>query len=207
MGLTHIRSVSAMLLLTGSYSLTAASAEIDGNPEKAVPIVISVCATCHGLDGNSPSPKLPKLAGQTPTYLLLELKAFKDGHRTNTTMAPIVATLSEDDMANLASYFSGQKPSPGVVTKPELVALGKKIYLGENATGDALSCDDCHGDNGVGSDKYPRIGGQHVQYTLEQISLLATHVRKTEVKGMRIAAEHLTSKEADAVAQYLASMK
>lgn len=203
----HDKVISALILLIGGFSLTAKAGGIYGDPVKAEPIVTKICASCHGQDGNSPLPDLPKLAGQVPKYLLLQLKAFQQGHRENKAMAPIVATLSEDDMVNLAAFFSGQKPSPGEVTKPELLATGKRIYMGQNATDDALSCADCHEVNGTGTDKYPRIAGQHVDYTLKQIKLLATHVRNAKVKAMQNAAERLTDQEAEAVAQYLASMK
>src|SRR5690554_4719998 len=81
----------------------------------------AVCAACHGMDGNSLVPLFPKLAGQHPTYIAKQLAAFKAGERKDETMAPMAAPLSEQDVADLAAYFSGQKASVGTAN-PELAA-------------------------------------------------------------------------------------
>ena len=70
----------------------------------------AVCAGCHGADGNSMVPMFPKIAGQHAAYLEKSLKAFKSGARTDPTMTPQAAALSDDDMANLAAYFASQTP-------------------------------------------------------------------------------------------------
>jgi cytochrome c553 len=199
--------IFATALLVSGATLAYAAGKIKGNPAKAEPIVTNSCASCHGQDGNSPVPNFPKLAGQSAVYLFHEMKEFKLEHRQNEMMAPFFTDLKEDDLANLAMYFSAQTPTPGEVTKPELVEAGKKIYFEGNSDSGVPSCDGCHEENGYGSDKFPRIAGQNVEYTLEQIKLYSTHVRKNGVKAMRVVAERLTDKEAEAVAQYLASMK
>ncbi len=66
----------------------------------------ATCAACHGGEGISPTPIWPNLAGQKEQYLIAQLKAFKDGTRVNAQMAPMVANLSDDDMANLAAYYA-----------------------------------------------------------------------------------------------------
>jgi cytochrome c553 len=204
---TYKKSMAALALLAGGITIAIAAQAIKGDPAKAEPIVTNACAACHGQDGNSPVPNFPKLAGQSPNYLLHELKEFKQEHRQCEVMAPFIANLSDEDMANLALYFAAQKPAPGEVTKPELVEIGKRIYLEGNENSGVPSCDGCHEENGYGSARFPRIAGQNVEYTLEQIKLYASHVRKNGVKAMRIVAERLTDQEAEAVAQYLASMK
>jgi cytochrome c553 len=85
----------------------------------------AVCAACHGADGNSPSDAYPKLAGQGEAYLLKQLMNFKSGERENAFMAPMVAPLSEQDMADLAAYFASQKTLPGA-TPEEFIELGQK---------------------------------------------------------------------------------
>lgn len=69
----------------------------------------AVCQSCHGPDGNSPSPQFPKLAGQYPDYLVMVLKEYKSGQRKNPIMAGFAAKLSERDMEDLASYFASQE--------------------------------------------------------------------------------------------------
>lgn len=67
-----------------------------------------VCAACHGANGISMNPLWPNLAGQKEQYLAKQIKAFRDGTRKDATMAPMVAGLSDDDIANLAAYFAAQ---------------------------------------------------------------------------------------------------
>ena len=67
-----------------------------------------VCAACHGATGTSMNPLWPNLAGQKEQYLAKQIKAFRDGSRKDPTMAPMVAGLSDDDIANLAAYFAAQ---------------------------------------------------------------------------------------------------
>lgn len=69
----------------------------------------AICAACHGPTGKSMSPLWPNLAGQKEMYLAKQIKAFRDGTRTDPTMAPMVAALTDDDIANLAAYFSSQE--------------------------------------------------------------------------------------------------
>ena len=68
----------------------------------------AICAACHGPTGHSMNPMWPNLAGQKEQYLAKQIKAFRDGTRKDPTMAPMVAGLSDDDIANLAAYFSAQ---------------------------------------------------------------------------------------------------
>ncbi len=75
-----------------------------------------VCAACHGPDGNAPTgPEFPRLAGQHYDYLLQALRAYKSGARKNPIMGGQAGTLSPQDMADLAAYFSSQKGSLHVI--------------------------------------------------------------------------------------------
>jgi cytochrome c553 len=69
----------------------------------------AMCASCHGPTGVSMSPLWPNLAGQKEQYLIKQIKAFRDGTRQDPMMAPMVAALSDEDIENLAAYFSSQK--------------------------------------------------------------------------------------------------
>ena len=69
----------------------------------------AICVACHGVGGNSVNPIWPNLAGQKEQYLAKQIKAFRDGTRKDPLMAPMVAALSDDDIANLAAYFASQK--------------------------------------------------------------------------------------------------
>lgn len=66
----------------------------------------AACAACHGGEGISPTPIWPNLAGQKEQYLAAQITAFRDGTRQNAQMAPMVANLSDEDIANLAAYYA-----------------------------------------------------------------------------------------------------
>ncbi|MCP4469144.1 MAG: cytochrome c [Gammaproteobacteria bacterium] len=66
----------------------------------------ATCVACHGANGISTNDLWPNLAGQKEGYLVAQIKAFRDGQRVNPMMAPMTAGLSDDDVANLAAYFS-----------------------------------------------------------------------------------------------------
>ena len=68
----------------------------------------AICASCHGAAGISANPMWPNLAGQKEQYLAKQIKAFRDGDRKDPMMAPMVAALSDDDIANLAAYYAAQ---------------------------------------------------------------------------------------------------
>lgn len=174
---------------------------------KLMAMVNETCAGCHGPDGNSTVPDFPRLAGQQKTYLLREMLDYKEGRRQNDVMVPLMTQLGQEDMNKLADYFASQKPAPGSVTKPELLALGKRIYLEGNTKSGVPSCDGCHEENGEGSKKFPRVAGQQATYTLGQIEQYASGKRSNGVKVMRTIAERLTKEEAQAVAEYMASLK
>src|SRR3954468_8940739 len=107
-----LRAKSTVLLASAVFAC-AGWAEQPGDANKGQPIAASVCAACHGPDGNSPIPTNPNIAGQHSNYLYKQLTDYKSGRRKNPIMAGIVANLSDGDMRNLAAYFSQQKPKAG----------------------------------------------------------------------------------------------
>jgi len=165
----------------------------------------ATCAGCHGPDGNSVNPEWPKLAGQGVPYLVKQLHDFKDGDRKNPTMAPMAMGLSDQDMENLAAYFSDQTMSQGAADK-SLVDLGEKIYRGGNAASGVAACIGCHGPTGAGNPaaKFPRLAGQHAKYVEIQLHAFKSGERNNDAgKMMRNIAGKMTDKEIQAVASYV----
>jgi cytochrome c553 len=99
-----LRYVLVAALLGGAAG--AGAADMKAGEAKAK----EVCQTCHGLDGNSPTPDYPKLGGQLPDYLAKALRDYKSGARKNAIMAGFTGTLSAQDIANLAAYYAAQPP-------------------------------------------------------------------------------------------------
>jgi cytochrome c553 len=209
-----VRLVAAAL--AGSLLSAAASGQIavKGDPAKAQQLVTQVCAACHAADGNSVIPTNPVLAGQHPEYTFKQLTNFKAengkaSERPSPVMTAIVATLSRDDMANAALYFGGQEAKPRAARNAELVKLGQAIYRGGVAAKAIAACASCHGPNGAGIPaQFPRLAGQHAQYTGDQLKAFRADARANDPnRMMRAVASKLSDREIDAVAQYIQGLR
>jgi cbb3-type cytochrome c oxidase subunit III len=167
----------------------------------------AVCAACHGADGNSGVPANPKLAQQHPDYLVKQLQEFKGGKRAGTVMPAMAAQLSDADMKNIAAWAGSQKAKPGFAKDKELVALGEKIYRGGIADRQVAACAGCHSPNGAGIPaQYPRLAGQHADYTALQLTQFRDGVRKNSPQMTGVAAK-LNDREIKAVADYIAGLR
>ncbi len=167
----------------------------------------AACAACHGADGNSGSPANPKLAQQHPEYLVKQLQEFKSGKRANAIMQGFAATLSDEDMKNIAYWVASKPAKPGFAKDKELVALGERIYRGGIADRQIAACAGCHSPNGAGVPaQYPRLGGQHADYTVAQLTAFRDGVRKNSVQMNQVAAK-LNDREIKAVSDYIAGLR
>jgi cytochrome c553 len=169
----------------------------------------ATCMACHGMDGNSPSPEWPNLAGQHAPYLLSQLKAFKAGERQNDLMSPMAMILSDEDMADLAAYFSAQKARGGE-TEPSKLSLGQRVYRSGNVNAGVMACAGCHGPAGRGNPLagYASIQGQHATYVAAQLRAYKGGRRQTDPNQMmRNVAAQLSDEEIDAVASYVQGLR
>ncbi len=109
-------------VITIALALSASGAK--GDASKA-----AVCVACHGVDGNSINPIWPNLAGQGAEYTVQQLNAFKTKKRNNAVMWPFASNLTEEDMWDLAIYYSKQKISISP-TKTATSEDAAKLYRG-----------------------------------------------------------------------------
>ena len=167
----------------------------------------AVCAACHAADGNSTIPANPKLSQQHPEYLVKQLQEFKSGKRASAVMSGFAATLSDEDMKNIAYWVASQKAKPGAAKDKELVALGERFYRGGIADRQIAACAGCHSPNGAGIPaQYPRVSGQHADYTAAQLVAFRDGVRKNSVQMTGVAAK-LNDREIKAVSDYIAGLR
>ncbi len=195
----HLKFFLVVLFSIPNFVAMAAGDPFAGK-SKAEP-----CAACHNVDGNSVMPDWPKLAEQGEKYIVKQLKAFKSGSRKNDLMAPMAASLSDQDMEDIAAYFSIQKVTIGKAD-PDLVEAGEKLYRGGDAERGIPACMACHSPTGSGNPAaaYPSLKGQHAAYTIKQLQAFRTGVRKTDDKNvMRDIAERLRDSDIEAVASYI----
>lgn len=183
---------------------------IDGSAEDGKTKAVT-CAACHGADGISVNPLWPNLAGQGASYLVAQLKAFKEGTRENPLMTSQAMMLSEQDMADLAVYFEGLPAPVQAVADPDLVAKGEALYRGGDVTNQVAACIACHGPTGTGNPAaaYPALKGQHAAYTAKQLKDYASGDRVSDGKTriMREIAGKLSADEIDALASYVQGLK
>jgi len=167
----------------------------------------TVCVACHAADGNSVITVNPKLAQQHPQYLVKQLQEFKSGKRSNAVMTGFASTLSDEDVNNIAYWVTTNKAKPGFAKDKELVALGERIYRGGIAERQIAACAGCHSPNGAGiPSQYPRLSGQHADYTASQLVAFRDGVRKNSVQMTQVAAK-LNEREIKAVADYIAGLR
>jgi cytochrome c553 len=188
-------------------SVVALSAQAQEGSVEAGRTKSSTCAACHGADGNSVTPDWPMLAGQHASYIARQLRAFKNGERTDVTMKPFADLLSDQDVLDVAAFFAAQTPTPKGAD-PALVNLGQQIYRGGVPERGIAACIACHGPEGTGNPlaAYPRISGQHAAYTIKQLNAYARDERRSDVEVnqmMRNIAELLIEDEIRALASYI----
>jgi cytochrome c553 len=209
-----MKSISSLLITALSAALVAGSAMAAGPAPKAAKpdlakgeaIFSQACVACHAADGNSSTPANPKLAQQHPEYLIKQLQEYKSGKRANAVMSGMVAALSDDDMRNIAFWLASKQAKPGFAKDKELAALGEKIYRGGIADKQIPACAGCHSPNGAGIPaQYPRLSGQHADYTVSQLTQFRDGIRKNNLQMNQVAAK-LNDREIKALADYIAGL-
>jgi outer membrane protein OmpA-like peptidoglycan-associated protein len=217
----NIAAVLAVMLLaaTSAYAADTPS-EIHQRIGTGDPVLgkekSAYCQGCHGEDGNSASPKFPKLAGQWADYIQKQVRNFQSVSRVNETMNEVALAVDEfNDLYDIASYFASQKQMGGTLIEPaandpnrKLYLEGEKIYLEGDASRGVFRCIKCHGEHGRGeplnNNLFPVLGGQYKEYIVKQLKEFKSGYRLNDHSGMmpRIASS-MTEAEMEAVAYYL----
>ena len=175
----------------------------DGDAARGLP----ACVTCHGAAGNSTIAANPKLAGQHEGYIYKQLVNFTTPDRNQAIMTTYGKMLTDEEKKNLAAYLGAQEPKAGAAKNKDTVEIGKKIYRGGIAEKNVPACASCHGASGAGIPvQYPRIGGQHQDYTGAQLALFRAGTRKNSTQ-MTTIAKRMSDDEMKAVADYIAGLK
>ncbi|HTY98311.1 MAG TPA: c-type cytochrome [Rhodocyclaceae bacterium] len=210
------RSLLLLSLLAG----VAAAAEQTppaapkGDPAKGQTIASTICGACHGPDGNSPVSANPKLAGQHADYLFKQMRNFKSGpegkpERSNPIMNGMIAAFDENQMRDLAAWFSSQTQKGEQAKNRDTLSLGQKLYRAGDASKGLPACAGCHGPSGAGIPaQFPRIGGQYQDYIEVQLKAFRAGERTNDPnKMMETIALRMTDAEIKAVADYAAGLR
>ncbi|NCC27050.1 MAG: cytochrome c4 [Gammaproteobacteria bacterium] len=197
--------VTMTTMLTVIALIAGPIAEVEAKDARE--IVAAECVACHGMDGNGPVPTFPKLAGIQQEYLAKQLLELANGTRRSDVMKPIAEKYSQAELFALATYFSGQLRTPGVVTNPSLVDAGRVLYHQGNKVNGVPACAGCHKPDGTGTPRSPMLAGQDAAYTLLQLRNFDHDIR-TNDRGrlMRTVAGRMNEEEMRAVSEYIAGM-
>lgn len=168
---------------------------------------VTACVACHGAAGNATISQYPKLAAQHGAYVFKQLMDFRSPERPNPIMSPIAKAMSEEDMRNVAAYLEAQALKAGAAKNKDTVEFGKSIYRGGIADKKVPACAACHGPSGSGIPaQFARLGGQHQEYTAQQLTLFRSGARKNSEQMVTIA-KRMTDDEIQAVSDYIAGLK
>jgi cytochrome c553 len=209
-----MKRILTLAALAGAPIAAAALAQAPAEkPDlaRAQTLVKDVCAACHGVDGNSPTPVNPSIAGQPAEYITRQLAHFQSGIRANPVMQGMAATLKPDDMA---AVFS-QQPKGLAAKDAVLVTTGQKLYRGGDAATGLPACAACHAPNGAGMPKnYPRLAGQYAEYTYAQLKAFKSGERGADTDGkdvngrvMVTIATKMTDVQMRALAEYTSALR
>lgn len=188
---------------------------------KAGEAKVAVCAACHGAEGNSMAPTFPKLAGQHPKYTAKQLNDMKidvtKGGRMVVEMAALVSALTDQDINDIAAYYSVQKIQGGAAN-PELLAKGESVYRAGNKAKGMAACTGCHSPDGSGNNGagYPALAGQHADYIEKQLKAFRLAAEEPAAQGarmndgdariMRDIASRMSDLEIRAVASFISGL-
>ncbi len=203
----------SLTMLVGMLTANNAAAfegDINAGKDKS-----AVCAACHGADGNSVVSMYPKLAGQHAEYIYKQLVDLKQGMvsggkegRMDPVMSGMAMPLSDQDMKDLAVYFSSLNMKAGE-TPEDVVEAGKKLYKAGDAERGIPACTACHGPrgNGNGLAKFPKVSFQHADYIKGQLVKFRDGTRRNDPNGMMSdIAKKLTDKDIEILSKYLGGL-
>ncbi|MEZ5498151.1 MAG: c-type cytochrome [Steroidobacteraceae bacterium] len=207
-------SVSLLVLL----ALAAASPVMADGSAEAGAAKAATCVACHGLNGNSVNPDWPNLAGQNASYIREQLHLFRGGQRYEPNMAPQAAALSDQDIDDLAAYYSALAPQ-GLEADPSYWKAGEQLYRSGNPGKGVPACVACHGPVGRGNPGagYPALRAQYAVYTVKQLRAYAANARYVDQNGeshqsrngamMNTIAAAMTAEDIRDVASYIQGMR
>jgi cytochrome c553 len=189
----------------------------------------------HGDNGNSLVSSFPKLAQQHSLYLIKQLQAFKNGTRKNPMMSSIAMGLTDEDMVDIAAYYSeqevsanqlpvlddddedakpataeGEKKAGGDAKLQAIIAQGSDLYRNGDLPREVSACIACHGPFGEGNKPagYPLLKSQHADYLIKTLTDFKTDARSNNPENiMHMTAKKMTDEEIKAVSYRISMMK
>jgi cytochrome c553 len=200
---------SSLLLILCMNGLVQAGESATADPIAGQSKTV-ICGACHGPDGNSLVPVFPNLAGQGERYLLKQLQEIRDGKRVVPEMTGLLVPLSDQDLADIAAHYAGQKVS-AVAADPDLAAQGEALFRGGKLEQGVPACIGCHSPSGAGipSAGFPQLSGQHAAYIKKQLTAFREGERTNDgdTLVMRTIASKLSNMDIEALAAFIQGLE
>lgn len=195
--------------LLGACATPERSRDLHNAAVSGTTLAQQVCASCHGVDGNSVSPNFPKLAAQQEPYFIAQLSGFRNHNRADPAgfeyMWGLSRNLTDDQIKELAAYYAKQPARPIAAEPASLVARGELIYRAGAPAKEIPACAGCHGANGEGNAIFPRLASQHADYLTKQLLVFQRTNDRPEGAIMKQVAHALSGDDIAAVTAYLQS--
>ena len=168
-----------------------------GDPERGEAIGYS-CLGCHGIDGYRnayPSYRVPKLGGQTASYLAIALRGYRDGTREHATMIAQASSLTDQEIDDVAAYLASLADT--AATQEETPAI--------KPPQEAAVCAACHGEYGISMGPlWPTLAGQHEDYLVASLKAYRSGERGDAV--MMPMAVNLSDQDIALLARYFSRL-
>jgi cytochrome c553 len=158
------------------------------------------CFACHGESGIGISAEIPNLAAQPPLSITYQLIQFRGQQRKGGAMDALASSLSDQDMRDIAAYYSSLPPPPAKSGDAERIAKGQQIT-------NTQYCNSCHGAQLQGQKHIARLAGQSSEYLITQLKNIRSGSRVDMDGTMGSAARGLSDDDIEAIAAYAASLK
>lgn len=208
-----LRMLCAVLVPLGfaSGGVGAQSLKAGVESSRGKLIAQSMCVVCHGVDGQSLSPEIPKLAGQLQEFMVLQLRNYKSGERPHAAMVAVARGLTFRQIDDVSAYFAGRPAMHGRATttsaSAEVLALGESVFM--KGKPGAPACQYCHGAKGQGvAPVFARLAGQHAKFVVDSIQPYRTvdDFKNPYAFVMKAVVQNLSDAEIEAVAAYIEVM-
>ncbi len=206
---------AAALFSMGVSALAAESNTGQKPPAEPSPRVKKIleerCQLCHGFHGEASNAIYPRLAAQNRAYLEKQLRLFRSGVRKSDIMNEQAAKLTDEEIRDLAAWFSAQPPLshrvPRTPKKKLLLKMGEYYFRYGDQFIDIPACRECHGEDARGSETLPRLAGQHRKYIVNQLKAFKSGERKTDDAIMQHIAKNLPRLAMESIALFLSTLQ
>lgn len=221
-------TIGTLFATVGSVAVGATSGQVDLRQQTPIhgdaqigASKVQVCAACHGQKGIAPVAQFPNLAGQSATYLYVQMRAFKDGWRHDATMQAMMTPLDDQDLRHIAAFYATQAPAPPHANLDAADSRGRALYLRGDPARGIPGCQGCHGADGHGPQPnpaspapqpawttFPALAGQQPAYVVKQLQAYRDGTRdgSSNTRIMHAVSANLDAADMQAVADHIAAM-